>query len=140
MDSQRLWVVWRGSQGDCSVTNSYLLESGQTALWMPSVLEPAPPRDYIPADSNLDPRQAYSDYIFYPGRFPFFVIIRALSVSILKLLLVYLTKKEFANNCYLFSFLRLIYPNFIHSLTKLKFYTLFKNHLKFSLVGKKLKE
>lgn len=49
--------------------------------WIPVDLEPIPDPTKCLESQDIEPRQAYLQYIFYPGRFPVNIISKALSVS-----------------------------------------------------------
>lgn len=80
----RLWAVWRTTDMDTvEVTHAQLsLSSGMrvNSEWETAILEQTPDRDYILNDADTDPRQAYINYIFYPGQFSLTDITKALNI------------------------------------------------------------
>lgn len=65
------------------VTHAQLsLSSGMrvNSEWETAILEQTPDRDYILNDADTDPRQAYINYIFYPGQFSLTDITKALNI------------------------------------------------------------
>lgn len=78
----RLWAVWR-TDIDSIVINHALLPIKNCQInsnWDTAVLVQHPDEKYLVNESDVDPRQSYINYIFYPGRFSSFDIIRALSI------------------------------------------------------------
>ncbi|XP_022905074.1 nuclear pore complex protein Nup160 homolog [Onthophagus taurus] len=81
LTSSRIWSVWRGEDGDCSVYSATLAtNSDKGSHWVPIPLEPIPDPSELKADSNLDPKETYMQYIFHPGRFSLNIISKALSI------------------------------------------------------------
>lgn len=79
LDNKRLWAVWRGIDGECYVNSAHL--NGQcNSQWVPIVLNPPLDPEYVSYDSGIDPRQAYMNFIFHPGKFSLAVITKALSI------------------------------------------------------------
>ncbi|OAD58553.1 hypothetical protein WN48_10964 [Eufriesea mexicana] len=79
----RLWAVWRTTDMDTvEVTHAQLSLSGArvNSEWEAAILEQTPDRDYILSDTDTDPRQAYINYIFYPGQFSLTDITKALTI------------------------------------------------------------
>lgn len=72
-----VWTVLRSATGDTALAVS------SDGIWLNCELETPWERDEVPVDPDVDPKQAYLDFLFYPGRFPVPVINKALSVSFL---------------------------------------------------------
>ncbi|GLV46556.1 Nucleoporin 160kD, partial [Carabus blaptoides fortunei] len=79
LDNRRVWAVWRGIDGECYV-NCACLDSQLGTKWIPVILNPPLDPEYVSSDPGIDPRQAYVNFIFHPGRFPLSVITKALSI------------------------------------------------------------
>lgn len=81
LTNDRIWSLWRGEEGDSQVFTAEISHDKQFN-WMPAVLESLPDPNEVPFNSDcVDPKEAYLEYIFYPGRFPLSIISKALSVS-----------------------------------------------------------
>lgn len=79
----RLWAVWRTTDMDAvEVTHTQLSLNGArvNSEWETTVLEQLPDRDYILSDPDIDPRQAYINYIFHHGQFSLVDITKALNI------------------------------------------------------------
>ena len=79
----RLWAVWRTTDMDTvEVTHAQLSLSGVrvNSEWETTILEQTPDRDYILSDPDIDPRQAYINYIFHAGQFSLTDITKALNI------------------------------------------------------------
>jgi len=68
------WVILRSATGESSVIlckedNIFNCE-----------LETPWEKEDGPADPDIDPKQAYLDFLFHPGRFPVAIINKALSI------------------------------------------------------------
>ncbi|KAI4461367.1 nuclear pore complex protein [Holotrichia oblita] len=81
LTTARIWSVWRGEDGECSVYSAALSHGGERGShWIPVVLESLPHPSEVPNNPDLDPKQLYLEYIFYPGRFSLNIISKALSI------------------------------------------------------------
>ncbi|XP_031781402.1 nuclear pore complex protein Nup160 homolog isoform X3 [Nasonia vitripennis] len=80
----RIWALWRTTEVDAIAVTHVgvpLQSADRNSEWEPVVLIQSSDRDYVISDgSSIDPRQAYIDYIFHPGKFSLKDIIRALSI------------------------------------------------------------
>ncbi|GJQ71484.1 hypothetical protein Trydic_g11201 [Trypoxylus dichotomus] len=81
LTTSRIWSVWRGEDGECTVYSAALSYGGEKGShWVPVILEPLPHPTEVPYNPDLDPKQLYLEYIFYPGRFSLNIISKALSI------------------------------------------------------------
>lgn len=81
----RLWALYRDdidsqSASVWSICLNNDENSSQNNRWQPIILEPMLPSDEIIINPELDAKQNYLDFIFYPGRFPLNIISKALSI------------------------------------------------------------
>ncbi|XP_053950472.1 nuclear pore complex protein Nup160 homolog [Anastrepha ludens] len=73
----RIWAMWTNAEGEFSISN-YPLVRGLGMNWSSVALEPPPDRYSILNEHNMDPREAYCNYIFQLGKFEREVIAKAL--------------------------------------------------------------
>lgn len=74
--------MWRGKERESEVYSAKISTSINNGIhWMPAVLEQTPNLQEVPYNCEyIGPKEAYLNYIFYPGRFPLYVINKALNV------------------------------------------------------------
>ncbi|CAH0554990.1 unnamed protein product [Brassicogethes aeneus] len=82
LQPNRLWSAWRCEDGDCVAFSASLYANGdESSSWTPVILETLPDANQYPAvDDEIDPKQAYLQHIFHPGRFPLHIISKALCI------------------------------------------------------------
>ncbi|KAH8306666.1 hypothetical protein KR044_006051 [Drosophila immigrans] len=72
-----IWTLWSNAEGDFNVS-AIFLGANHTIKWVTASLEPPPDRCCLTMEQGVDPREAYTSYIFHPGRFDHNVIAKAL--------------------------------------------------------------
>lgn len=79
----QIWTMSRGKDCECQVYYTKITTNTEPGVpWMPAILDPMLNQQEVPYNCDyVDPREAYLNYIFYPGRFPLNVINKALNVS-----------------------------------------------------------
>ncbi|KAH8376726.1 hypothetical protein KR093_001073, partial [Drosophila rubida] len=75
--ASHIWTLWSNAEGDFNVS-AIFLGINRTIKWVTAALEPPPDRYSLTIEQGLDPREAYTSYIFHPGRFDHNVIAKAL--------------------------------------------------------------
>ncbi|KAM8717624.1 hypothetical protein ACLKA7_004338 [Drosophila subpalustris] len=75
--ASHIWTLWSNSEGDFNVS-AIFLGADKAIKWVSAALEPPPDRCCLTIEHGVDPREAYTSYIFHPGRFDYNVIAKAL--------------------------------------------------------------
>ncbi|XP_034098681.1 nuclear pore complex protein Nup160 homolog [Drosophila albomicans] len=75
--SSHIWTLWSNAEGDFNMS-AIFLDVNHTIKLVTAVLEPPPDRYGLTVEQGVDPREAYTSYIFHPGRFDHNVIAKAL--------------------------------------------------------------